>query len=185
MGLYCKMSEFDLELYCNTAIVLQVGSAMCWKDCIAIGWVGWQLYCNTVVTEVFSLAGIGCNTKYCIVARRLGRLGAGMVRSHAHDTAWGALRHSTGPCDTAEGHDHNTTGLARSQRMRHGRGQAPTIRLLRLRYDRSLATTRLGPGHDTTAWACLCAPGRVSWASWVLVHLAQFFFTWLSTQYRF
>ena len=65
--LYCKMSEFGLELYCNTVIVLQVGSAVCWKDCIAIGWEGWQLYCNTVGTEVFSLAGFWLQYKilYC------------------------------------------------------------------------------------------------------------------------
>ena len=60
VGLYCKMSEFGLELYCNTAIVLQVGSAMCWKDCIAIGWVGWQLYCNTVGTEAGLKAENAC-----------------------------------------------------------------------------------------------------------------------------
>ena len=29
VGLYCKVSEFGLELYCNTVIVLQVRSAMC------------------------------------------------------------------------------------------------------------------------------------------------------------
>ena len=60
MGLYCQMSEFGLEPYCNTVIVLQVGSAMCWKDCIAIGWVGWQLYCNTVGTEAGLKAEKAC-----------------------------------------------------------------------------------------------------------------------------
>ena len=31
----------------------------------------------------------------------LGRLGAGLARIPAHDTARGALRHGAGPCDTA------------------------------------------------------------------------------------
>ena len=47
MGLYCKMVEFGLELYCNTVIVLQLGSA---------GWQG--LYRNTmdcIVTEAVRL----------------------------------------------------------------------------------------------------------------------------------
>ena len=69
MGLYCKMSEFGLELYCNTVIVLQVESAMCWKDCIAIGWVGWRLYCNTVGSEAGLKAENTCIAIqiYCIV----------------------------------------------------------------------------------------------------------------------
>ena len=29
MGLYCKMGKIGLELYCNTVIVLQLGSAGC------------------------------------------------------------------------------------------------------------------------------------------------------------
>ena len=42
----------------------------------------------------------------------LGRLGAGRAHAHAHDTARGALRHGAGPCDMAEGHDHDMIGLA-------------------------------------------------------------------------
>ena len=40
----------------------------------------------------------------------LGRLGAGLARAPAHDTARGALRHGAGPYDTTEGHGHDTMG---------------------------------------------------------------------------
>ena len=67
VGLYCKMGVVGLELYCNTAIVLQAGR---WLDCIA----AWernciaevQLYCNTVECRGFktilqySLVGSRC-----------------------------------------------------------------------------------------------------------------------------
>ena len=57
VGLYCKMGRIGLELYCNTVIVLQLGSA------------GWQeLYCNTMSCIV---AGdmVACVTRQVAVSR--------------------------------------------------------------------------------------------------------------------
>ena len=120
------------------------------------------------------------------MARQLGRLGAGMARAHARDTAKGALRHGAGPCDTAEGHSHDTIGLALGRwglgRRRRLAGRAAgKLRYGHwgLRHGRPLSTTQPGTwpqyGGHALAWAHQCAPGRACWACWVLVHLAWLF----------
>ena len=60
-----------------------------------------------IVTEWLSWLELGCNTKYCIVARQLGRLGAQASGGRAGARHWGearargALRHGRSACDTA------------------------------------------------------------------------------------
>ena len=74
--------------------------------------------------------------------------------------------------------------------MRGARGAQRTSRLMRRRA-RQACGRALGARQDALAngrarrpsagargaagWALLCAPGRASWASWVLVHPAWFF----------
>ena len=53
---------------------------MDWKDCITIRWVGWQLYCNIVVTKAARRQRLYRNTAHCIVLRWAGRL--------CHDTTF-------------------------------------------------------------------------------------------------
>ena len=149
------------------------------------------MYCNTVGTEAGLKAEKTCIAiqTYCIVTgqRRKGWTvlqyntaspghgaamrearsgGVGMARGHAHDTTRGALRHGAGPCDTAEGYGHDMTGLARSQRLRHGLAKRPRYGALRLRYDRCLAMTRPGLSHDTTARVRSCARLGVPVRTW-------------------
>ena len=103
----------------------------------------------------------------------LGRLGAGLARVPAHDTARGALRHGAGPCDTAEGHGHDTIGLALGAgaggragadgnaggKARRGARVSTTTRQPSAATRPALATIRQGQGprygHCARTWACL------------------------------
>ena len=137
----------------------------------------------------------------------LGRLGAGLARTPAHDTARGALRHGAGPCDTAEGHGHDTMGWrwgaghrrewacrrerarkrvagARGTARRGSRVSAAT-RQPGAATRPALATTRPGQGprygHCAHTWACLGDQlGQLD-----AYAPDSVFSTWFSTQYCF
>ena len=66
--------------------------------------------------------------------------------------------------------------------MRGARGAQRTSRLTRKRAGRAgqacgraLGARADVPTHGAAGWALLCAPGRASLTSWVLVHPAWFF----------
>ena len=100
------------KLYCNR-------KASRLRDCVLI-------QRNCIVTQQLGqwleeAGGVSQYTRvYCGWAR--GRLLGSLAtqgaaapttrRAHAHDAARGALRHDAGPCDTAEGHDHDTATAA-------------------------------------------------------------------------
>ena len=63
---------------------------------------------------------------------------------------------------------------ARRRALRQGRS-ACDMAGWHPRYDASEATIRPSASGHARAWARQCAPGRASWASWVLVHPAWFF----------
>ena len=139
VGLYCKVSEFGLELYYNTVIVLQVGSTMCWKDCIAIGWVGWRLYCNTVGTEAGLKAEYTCIViQNCIVTR-----GAGAGRSRC------ALRRA--------GRTAERAGLARGARGRRQQARGACSGCVGRRWGAQAGMRQSAAGALADARACVRA----------------------------
>ena len=147
-SLYCNRVENCIagaQWYCNT-----VGYSG-WKDCIAIGWVGWQLYCNTVVTKRSRLGAVSRHSAQPTPTTwPLGpRYDRGKVQRGAgqgvHGTARRGARVSAATrqpvrCDKAM-QACDTTGVSATTRRYTALGGATTQPCAR-------------------AWERLCVPGR-------------------------
>ena len=146
-SLYCNRVENCIagaQWYCNT-----VGYSG-WKDCIAIGWVGWQLYCNTIMTKRSRLGAVSRHSAQpAPTTQPLGpRYDRGKVQRGAGQGVLGTARRGVrvsaatrqpARCDKAM-QACDTTGVSATTRCYTALGGATTQPCAR-------------------AWARLCAPG--------------------------
>ena len=144
-----------------------------------------KLYCNTmfcIVAGKGSRRQNGIAIQNCIVTRgwALGwtwqqALGAGLAGRAAGEARQRAGRGRRRARCVRSAADEQARG-ARGAGVRQGVGHAGGLTGVRAdAWERGSARRRIAGARGAAGWALLCAPGRASWASWVLVHLARFF----------
>ena len=126
-----------LEVYCNGYCISgTVGCVLQYKYCIVGSWLGRQCHDTKFVSRLRCLVWLelGCNTKYCIVASQLGKLGAAGARAGAlgaqgaQALGWGAWAQALG---------------------RGTRARSAATRRLRLFTAGGLGHDTAWPAHDT------------------------------------